>query len=110
MTAPAFEPPVIKHIGNVRDLLAMVCSPHADGWVLDFMRSGWRITICSMSAGIRGPFRMELTNPKGNVTKIAVGCPTVLDAVESAVTGLEAAGVPAQAHPMRQIALALDAR
>lgn len=110
-----YEPPVVTVIGNMRDLLAMVCAPHEEeevrvaGWILEFERGGWKIRVQPLFYVGRGPYQVSVTSPAGVQTKVKRGCPTVEDAILDAATSLVGSGVDLGEREMLLLARGIDA-
>lgn len=108
MSVGAYGKPTIRYVGNVRDLLAMICSVKEDGWVLEFGRQGWRVRICPMAGVSTGPFRMAIYSPAGVNMMQKVGDPSLEEAVTAAVSYLRVAGIDPGEQQMLAVARGID--
>jgi hypothetical protein len=110
VTVGAWQRPTLRYIGNVRDLLAMICDVGEDGWVLEFGCGRWRVRIAPMADG-KAPYKVGVYSPAAIETFCLRGAASVGRAVESAVGSLRAAGVAdedVQEQRMLEIARGID--
>jgi len=108
----SFEPPEVKQIGNMHDLLSYVCAcveEKVASWTLEIRRGDHRLTVAPME-GHAAPYGVAIAGPGAGAGVWYRGCRSMADAMDKWFAVMRTAGVPIpDAAELQEFARDLDA-